>query len=90
MFINIRGDEKLNKEQLIEIIGLLDVHIKEYQEIKKYLNIKEVDMGTNGIKPLQWCDEKDGQPITTQKILDKIIKDLNSISNVIYELNKTY
>ena len=80
----------MNKEQLIEIVDLINIHIKKYQEVKKYLNIKEADMGSDGIKPLQWFDEKDGQPITIEKILDKILNDLNSISNVIYELNKQY
>ena len=80
----------MTKEELIEIFAIIDVYKEKYQEIAKWLKIDKVDMGSKGIKKLEWFDEKDGLPITLLKIIDKILKDLNSLANVIYDNSKRY
>ena len=69
----------MDKEELIDIFGIIGLKKQHYLEIKKWLKLKNVN----------FVNEK-GEPITMTNITEDIIKDLESISNVIYENNKRY
>ncbi|MDD2777512.1 MAG: hypothetical protein PHI16_01270 [Methanocellales archaeon] len=70
----------MNHMELTDIMHIIDIYKDKYEKFSGYLRIKN-------ITPL---NEKTGQVWTTMEICEKVIEDLRSLANVIYDNSKRY
>lgn len=69
----------MKKEELIDIINIVEYFRIKYSDISDALRLKNV----------KWLN-KDGRPMTMLEISEQVIKDLESLTNIIYDNSKKY
>ena len=69
----------MKKEELVEIIDFIEYFKTKYNSISNALKLKNVN----------WLNQ-DGNPMTMLEISKQVIKDFESLSNIIYDNSKRY